>query len=80
MPATRASRTRHEAEVLAADGEVRAPRRPAARGCAGPTTATVAHCSVTDVSHTRSSGHSVCSHSSIHSSTVAALPVVVVVR
>ena len=44
----------------------------------GPTTATVAHCSVTEVSQTRSSGHSVWSHSSIHASTGAALPVVVV--
>ena len=44
----------------------------------GPTTATVAHCSVTEVSQTRRSGHSVCSHSSIHASTGAALPVVVV--
>ena len=79
MPATRASRTAMK----------RKSSRPTARSGAaaasssrlrGPTTATVAHCSVTDVSQTRSSGHSVCSHSSIHSSTVAALPVVVVVR
>ena len=46
----------------------------------GPTIATVAHCSVTEVSRTRSSGHSVCSHSSSQSSTAAALPVVVVAR
>ncbi len=44
----------------------------------GPTTATVAQCSVTDVQCTRRSGHSVWSHSSSHSSTAAALPVVVV--
>ena len=46
----------------------------------GPATATVAHCSVTDVSQTRRSGHSVCRYSSMWSSTRAALPVVVVVR
>lgn len=46
----------------------------------GPTRATVAHCSVTEVQWTRSSGHSVCSHSSIQSRTAAALPVVVVAR
>ena len=40
----------------------------------------MAHCSVTEVHQTRSSGHSVCSHSSIQSSTAAALPVVVVTR
>ncbi len=44
----------------------------------GPTTATVAHCSVTLVARTRSSGHSVWSHSSSQSRTAAALPVVVV--
>ena len=44
----------------------------------GPTTATVAHCSVTLVAWTRSSGHSVWSHSSRWSRTAAALPVVVV--
>ena len=44
----------------------------------GPTTATVVHCSVTLVACTRSSGHSVCSHSSRWSRTGAALPVVVV--
>ena len=44
----------------------------------GPTRATVAHCSVTLVSRTARWGHSVCSHSSIQSRTVAALPVVVV--
>ncbi len=44
----------------------------------GPTTATVAHCSVTLVARTRSSGHSVWSHSSRWSRTGAALPVVVV--
>src|SRR6266849_5549861 len=46
----------------------------------GPTTATSAQWSVTDVSRTRRSGHSVCSHSSIQSSTAAAPPVVVVSR
>ena len=46
----------------------------------GPATATVAHCSVTEVQRTRSSGHSVWSHSSNQSSTFAALPVVVVTR
>ena len=46
----------------------------------GPAIATVAHCSVTEVQWTRSSGHSVCSHSSNQSSTFAALPVVVVTR
>src|SRR5439155_503087 len=44
----------------------------------GPTTATSAQWSVTDVRWTRSSGHSVCSHSSIQSRTAAAPPVVVV--
>ena len=43
--------------------------RPGARAATtsrerGPTTATVAHCSVTEVARTRSSGHSVWSHSS----------------
>ncbi len=46
----------------------------------GPTTGKVAHCSVTEVQRTRSSGHSVWSHSSIQSSTFAAPPVVVMTR
>ena len=46
----------------------------------GPATAIVAHCSVTLVQKTRSSGHSVWSHSSKWSSTLAAPPVVVVTR
>ena len=46
----------------------------------GPLIATTAHCSVTLVQYTRRSGHSVCSHSSNRSSTVAAPPVVVVTR
>ena len=46
----------------------------------GPFTAIVAHCSVTLVAYTRSSGHSVWSHSSTWSMTFAAPPVVVVMR
>ena len=46
----------------------------------GPTTAIVTHCSVTDVSRTRRSGHSVWRYSSMWSSTFAAPPVVVVQR
>ncbi|GDY59959.1 hypothetical protein SVIO_105820 [Streptomyces violaceusniger] len=46
----------------------------------GPTTAIVAHCSVTEVQWTSSSGHSVCSHSSSQSRTAAAPPVVVVMK
>ena len=40
----------------------------------------VAHCSVTEVRWTRSSGHSVWTHSSIQSRILAAFPVVVVSR
>src|SRR6202022_3485937 len=43
----------------------------------GPTTATSAQWSVTDVRRTRRSGHSVCSHSSIQSRTAAAPPAAV---
>ena len=46
----------------------------------GPTTATVVHCSVTEVQVTSSVGHSVCCHSSSQSSTRAAPPVVVVMK
>lgn len=46
----------------------------------GPTNGMVTQCSVTDVAVTRSCGHSVCSHSCIHSRIFAALPVVVVTR
>ena len=42
--------------------------------------ATVAHCSVTEVQKTSSSGHSVCSHSSSQASTRAAPPEVVLIR
>jgi hypothetical protein len=64
---------------------VASSERPGASACStsrerGPTTAIVAHCSVTDVAWTRSSGHSVWSHSSSQSRTAAALPVVVVMR
>ena len=55
-------------KLSSSSGIVGQPRRAASRE-SGPTTATVAHCSVTDVSQTRSSGHSVCSHSSIQAST-----------
>ena len=44
----------------------------------GPATATVDHCSVTEVKTTSRSGHSVWCHSSSHSRTAAAPPVVVV--
>ena len=43
----------------------------------GPTTGKVTQCSVTEVTRTRSCGHSVCSHSSIQSRIAAAPPVVV---
>src|SRR5690625_2783004 len=46
----------------------------------GPTTAMVAYCSVTEVANTSSSGHSVCNHSSIQSSTSAAPEVVVCMK
>ena len=46
----------------------------------GPATGNVAQWSVTEVRCTRRSGHSVCSHSSIQSGTVAAPPVVVETR
>ena len=46
----------------------------------GPTTAIVVHCSVTDVKTTSKPGHSVWCHSSNQSSTLAAPPVVVVMK
>jgi hypothetical protein len=79
MPATSASRMsmKRNASLETSRPGASAPITSRERG---PTTATVAHCSVTDVQCTRSSGHSVCSHSSNHSITAAALPVVVVTR
>ena len=79
-PATARLAQGHEREALGV--ERRGPGASVASRSRerGPTTATVAHCSVTDVQCTRSSGHSVCSHSSSQSSTAAALPVVVVIR
>ena len=76
-PATTASRTVMNGKSAASTGRSGASARRTSRDL-GPTTAIVAHCSVTDVAWTRSSGHSVWSHSSSHSSTGAAFPVVVV--
>ena len=59
----------HEREVSRARPPGPAPARRRTSRDLGPTTAIVAHCSVTDVAWTRSSGHSVWSHSSSHSST-----------
>ena len=56
------------------------PRAESTSRAFGPATATSAHCSVTLVQYTRSSGHSVWSHSSKRSRTIAAFPVVVVTK
>ena len=49
MPATVRVAPRHEREALGVDRQVRARARRAPRASAGPTRATVAHCSVTEV-------------------------------
>ena len=79
MPATVVSRQAMKAKSSLATASSGA-REPSTSRERGPTRATVAHCSVTDVQWTRRSGHSVWDHSSIQSSTAAALPVVVVTR
>ncbi len=79
MPATSPSAIAMNGKLSVSSGSL--PSAPASTSReSGPATATVAHCSVTDVSQTRRSGHSVWSHSSMWSSTPAALPVVVVQR
>ena len=78
MPATSPSAIAMNGKLSLSSGIAVSPARSSRES--GPATATVAHCSVTEVSHTRSSGHSVWSHSSMWSSTPAALPVVVVQR
>ena len=77
-PAMTASRQVMNGKASLRDVEVRGTRAATTSRERGPTTATVDHCSVTLVQRTRSSGHSVWSHSSRWSRTAAALPVVVV--
>ena len=79
-PATSASRQAMNGKPSLSTARPGASAAQHVAGARARRAATVAHCSVTEVQCTRSSGHSVCSHSSIQSSTAAALPVVVVTR